>query len=105
MRVDKKGWHTVQKGETLYSISKLYGMSVEDLKKENKLKSNELSTGMSLKVDERKSNDSKVKTHVVKKGETLYSISKKYNISVEKLKKLNKLSSNELNIGQELKLN
>lgn len=105
IRVDKKGWHTVQKGETMYSISKLYGMSVEDLKKQNKLKSNELSTGMSLKVDERKSNDSKAKTHVVKKGETLYSISKKYNISVGKLKKLNKLSSNELNIGQELKLN
>jgi len=102
---NKKGWHTVQKGETLYSISKLYGMNVEDLKKQNKLKSNELSVGMSLKVDERKSNNSKDQTHTVIKGETLYSISKKYGISVEKLRRLNKLSSNELNIGQELKLN
>lgn len=41
-------------------------------------------------------------THVVQKGETLYRISKKYNVSVDRLKKLNKLESNSISIGQKL---
>ncbi len=41
-------------------------------------------------------------THIVQKGDTLYSISKRYNTTVERLKSVNKLNSNELNIGQAL---
>ena len=41
---------------------------------------------------------------VVKKGDTLYSISKKYSVTIEELKKLNKLKSNEIKIGQKLKI-
>lgn len=40
--------------------------------------------------------------HEIQKGETLYSISKKYNISVEDLKKKNNLPDNTLSIGQRL---
>tara|TARA_Y100001958_G_C21184723_1_gene513987 strand:+ start:912 stop:1445 length:534 start_codon:yes stop_codon:yes gene_type:complete len=42
------------------------------------------------------------KFHVVKKGETLYSISKTYNLNIEKLKELNNFSSNEISIGQKV---
>ena len=42
------------------------------------------------------------KNHIVIKGDTLYSISKRYGISVERLKTLNKLNSNALSIGQSL---
>ncbi|MGB0836590.1 MAG: LysM peptidoglycan-binding domain-containing protein [Flavobacteriaceae bacterium] len=100
----KNGWHTVQKGETLYSISRQYGMTVEDLKKVNKLKSNELTIGMNLKVNEKVQSKKSANTHTVKKGETLYSISRQYGISVEALKKKNKLKSNEISIGQELEI-
>ena len=41
-------------------------------------------------------------THIVQKGDTLYSISKRYNTTVERLKSANKLNSNELSIGQAL---
>ncbi len=41
-------------------------------------------------------------THTVKKGETLYRISKLYDVTVDQLKKLNKLESNSINIGQKL---
>jgi LysM repeat protein len=41
-------------------------------------------------------------THVVQKGDTLYGISKKYGVPVDKIKELNKLETNSLNIGQEL---
>lgn len=44
------------------------------------------------------------KTHVVQKGDTLYSISKKYNTTVAKLQKTNKLDGTNLSIGQRLKL-
>ena len=40
--------------------------------------------------------------HLVEKGETLYSISKIYNVDVEEIKKLNNLSSNEISIGQKI---
>jgi len=42
------------------------------------------------------------KTHTVKKGETLYSISRKYKITVQQLKKSNNLSGNTISIGQKL---
>lgn len=48
--------------------------------------------------------DSKLITHTVKKGETLYSISRMFNVSVESLKTINGLNSNSISIGQELKV-
>ena len=42
------------------------------------------------------------KTHVVEKGETLYSISKKFNITIQKLKELNNLDNNNLSVGQKI---
>ena len=59
------------------------------------------------KYDSKLPNESRPKnlykvTHFVDKGETLYSISKKYNITVKEIKGLNNLKSNDLNIGQEL---
>ncbi len=46
--------------------------------------------------------DSKVKTYIVEKGDTLYSISRKFNVSVDSLKEYNGLESNTISIGQEL---
>tara|TARA_R110002073_G_scaffold89852_5_gene212457 strand:+ start:25249 stop:26094 length:846 start_codon:yes stop_codon:yes gene_type:complete len=46
----------------------------------------------------------KSKSYQVKKGDTLYSIARKFNITVDRLKKLNKLKSNVLSIGQELEI-
>ena len=43
-------------------------------------------------------------THVVEKGDTLYGLSRKYNISVDEIKQLNRLNSNNLTIGQVLNL-
>ena len=47
-------------------------------------------------------NNATVDTHIVVKGDTLYSLSKKYNTTVELLKEMNKLTNNELKIGQSL---
>ena len=57
-----------------------------------------------LKEKSKKREKNNTNYYTVKKGDTLYSISKKYSISVEGLKKLNKLKSNEIKIGQKLKI-
>ena len=45
-----------------------------------------------------------LKIHIVKKGDTLYSISKKHNVSVNDIKKINSLKDNEISVGQIIKL-
>lgn len=49
--------------------------------------------------------NNRYKTHTVQKGDTLYSIAKKYNIGVDELKKLNKKSNDSLYVGEKLRLN
>lgn len=108
--------HIVQKGETLTSIAKQENVSIEDLKSINKLASGNVNIGQELKlktvVESTKEvanpiakNDSKLKIHKVLKGESLYSIAKANNISIDELQKINNLKSGSVNAGQELKLN
>ena len=118
--------HVVASGETLSSIAKKYGVSVSDLKSWNALNSDNLSIGQKLKVAKSgaqtttkpnsstssttKPNSSATSgkgrvtysTHVVQKGESLWSIANKYKISVEEVKKANKMSSDKLQPGDKL---
>ena len=97
----KGDYYTVKKGDSLYSIARLYDVSVEDLKTFNKLTSNVLSIGQVLRIpDIVEKSDTSV--YYVKKGDSLYGIAKSYGVSVEDIKRLNSLSSNSLSIGQEL---
>ena len=97
----KGDYYTVKKGDSLYSIARLYDVSVADLKIANKLTSNVLSIGQVLKIpDIVEKSDTSV--YYVKKGDSLYGIAKSYGVSVEDIKKLNNLSNNNLSIGQEL---
>ena len=97
----KGDYYTVKKGDSLYSIARLYDVSVADLKIANKLSSNVLSIGQVLKIpDIVEKSDTSV--YSVKKGDSLYGIAKSYGVSVEDIKKLNNLSNNNLSIGQEL---
>ena len=99
-------YYTVKKGDSLYSIAKKYNTTVDELKKLNNLTTNNLAIGDVLKVKEKpkENNSSSEITYTVKKGDSLYQISKKYNISVEELKTYNNLKSNLLSIGDVLKI-
>ncbi len=59
----------------------------------------------SQEIDASSNTNNNYKTHTVQKGDTMYSIAKKYNISVDKLKKLNKKSNDSLYIGEKLRVN
>ncbi|HPH18097.1 MAG TPA: LysM peptidoglycan-binding domain-containing protein [Haliscomenobacter sp.] len=101
--------HTVKAGDSLYRIAKLYNLSVEQLKKDNNLSSDQIGIGKQLIVGRKAgpaiiSKPESVQYHQVKAGDTLYKIAKLYNTSVTNLKLLNKLSTDSLSIGTKLQV-
>lgn len=95
--------YTVKSGDTLYSIAKNYNIAVSDIIELNKLSNNILNLGQRLLLPvEEKVIETKYNTYVVKSGDTLYSVAKKYGISVTELKEINDLFNNTLSIGQKL---
>ena len=91
--------YQVKAGDTLYSIANKYNISVNELKAINNLTNNNLAIGQLLNVP---SGLSLVNTYVVEKGDTLYSIAKKFDISVNKLKEYNNFMNNLLSVGQKI---
>jgi len=97
--------YTVKSGDTLYKIANKYNISVDELKKLNNLSSNTLSIGQTLKIrDNNETITEDTEYYVVKKGDTLYSIANKYNVSVNEIKDLNNLDNNNLQIGDKIKI-
>lgn len=118
--------HVVKKGESLGSIARKYHVTVAKIKKWNHLKRETIHTGQrltiyrsgspmaqvgnnkttksSVKNNNKATKTSSVKTHTVKKGETLSSIARKYGCTVNDLKKWNNLKSNNVKVGQKLKI-
>ena len=97
-----ENYYIVKSGDTLYSIAKKYGLTVDELKKMNNLSSNTLSINQKLLVGNDISIDDNYDVYVVKSGDTLWGIASKYNTSVDKIKDINNLNSNNLSIGQKL---
>ena len=89
--------YVVQKGDSLYSIAREMGTTVDELKSLNNLENNLLSIGQILKIPAFQTLET---TYTVERGDSLYSIARKFDTTVDKLKQLNNLSSNLLNIGQ-----
>ena len=96
--------YTVQKGDSLYSIARKLGTTVNELKSLNNLTSNNLSIGQILKIPSKFVSNDDNEIYVVKAGDSLYSISNKYNTTVDELKQLNNLTTNTLNVGQLIKI-
>ena len=95
--------YTVKKGDTLYSLSKKFNIPIETIKSINKLNSDILSVDQVLFLVESIPKQ-ETNTYIVKLGDTLYSISKKFNMTIDDIKTINNLTSNTLSIGQELKI-
>ena len=110
--------YTVKSGDTLYSIAKNNGISVDTLMKDNGITSNNLIKGQVLKIrmpqedinieecygeDYIPTEDNSI-IYIVKKGDNLYNIANKNNTSVSAIKKLNNLNNTNLSIGQQLKI-
>ena len=105
--------YTVQKGDTYYSISKKYNISLQELYSANGINENDvLKVGQVLKIPVKVSTSTsssstspKLENYEVVAGDTLYSISKKYSTTVDNLRSLNGLTeSSVLKVGQVLKV-
>jgi membrane-bound lytic murein transglycosylase D len=97
--------HVVKKGETLSSISSRYGIDVAELKAQNNLKGDKVYPNMKLRLAGYKTEKKPaVRYHVVKKGETLSSISSRYGIEVAELKAQNKLKSDAVQPRMKLRI-
>ena len=111
--------YTVKKGDSLYSIASSYGTTIDAIMRDNGLTSSKISIGQNIKI-RTTSKSSEVlecfgeeynpsstdlasnQVYTVKKGDSLYSIAKKYNVSISDILNINSLSSNVLSIGQKL---
>ncbi len=105
--------HIVIRGETLFSIARLYRLSVDSLTAWNQLEGKPLMVDRKLYLQRvggaspAKSNNNAGQFdayHFVQPGETLYSISRKYAISVEEIKAWNRLENNQIEVGQRLQV-
>lgn len=93
-------YYIVQKGDTLYSIARQFNTTVQDLKRLNNLTSDTLSIGTRLIINE--IIETPTNTYIVQRGDTLYGIANKFNITIQELKRINNLSTDILAIGQQL---
>ena len=108
--------HIIEKGDTLYSISKKYNTSVDSILKKNNLSDpSKIKIGQKLIIpaassakNDKKTNiktNSEELTHVIQKGDTLYALAKKFGVKFSDILKLNGLNEKTpLKIGQILKI-
>ena len=107
--------HTVNKGQTLYSISKLYGTTVEDIVKMNPESAATLSVGQQLRIPgntDKKENEAVVRKsndgtlyHTIQSGETLYRLSKLYGITTQEICDANPgLSTSNFRVGETIRI-
>jgi len=97
-----ENYYKVQSGDTLWSIARKNGITVNQLKEANNLTSNALTIGQLLYIPKEETELIETEVYTVKSGDTLYGIANKYNLTVNELKELNNLTSNTLSIGQKL---
>jgi len=107
-------YHTVKKGETVFSISQSYNIEEEDIYKLNPDARKGIGVNEKLVIPVGESNNSpksevagttQFTEHTVKKKETLYSLSKQYNVSIDDIKRYNKqLYSEELQMGETIRI-
>ncbi len=109
--------HTVKKGETLFRIAQKYEVSVDQIRRWNELKSDELQPGQLIRIrpgdssdeapspaetEKKETDKSSSSYYIVKSGDSLYEIARKHDMSVSQLKALNNLTTNNIRVGQRL---
>lgn len=96
--------HKVSPQETLFAISRRYQISVGEIQNANEVLKQGLKIGQTIRIPfvAKSALPEGVQLHKVSPGETLFSISKKYGVTVDSLKKWNNLLGNDLSVGQSI---
>ncbi len=106
---DEGEYHTILPKETLYGISKKYNTTIEQLKKLNPHIAEGLKIGMKIKIPLNVNKEEEVSEatyilHTVVKDETVYNLTRRYEISEEELLQLNPILNDGLKLGMVLKI-
>jgi membrane-bound lytic murein transglycosylase D len=103
--------YKVKPGDTIGEIAEMYKVSTAEIRRWNKLSSNTIYAGKVLNIysdtgiyDLPETTGKKMSIHSVRRGESLYTIARKYGTTVAELKAVNNLNSNKITIGQKLKV-
>ena len=106
--------YNVRKGDTIGRIAEEHHISVKELKKWNKLSDSDIRAGEKLKIishlhkselaNHKSHLKNRSKFHLVKQGESLYSISKSFDIPLSDLKSLNNIQGSKIKVGQSLRI-
>ena len=100
--------YRVRRGDSIYTIAKKYGITQRSIRRTNNLRSSRLRIGqrLVLVIPPRANTQPPPgkNVHVVRRGETLFSIAKKYGTSVSKIRIINNLRTTRISIGQRLKI-
>ena len=111
--------HSVQPGDTLYSLAEEYDVTIEQIQQENRLSSDKIKVAQIVKISSpqvvkaaaqassKQEHNEKMKfaTYTVSAGETLWSIARQFNLSISDLKTYNRMTSDMVLIGQKLIIN
>lgn len=97
--------HTIEKGQSLYSIASMYGVSQSDIIKLNPGSDEKIFIGRTLRIPRSAANVQKETYHTIATGETLYRLTVKYNVSAKAICEANPgLSAENFRIGQVIRI-
>lgn len=97
--------HTIEKGQSLYSIASMYGVSQSDIIKLNPGSDEKIFIGRTLRIPRNAANVQKETYHTIEAGETLYRLTVKYNVSARAICDANPgLSAENFRIGQVIRI-
>lgn len=97
--------HTIEKGQSLYSIASMYGVSQSDIVKLNPGSDDKIYVGRTLRIPRTETGVQKETFHTIAAGETLYRLTVKYNVSAKDICEANPgLSAENFKIGQVIRI-
>lgn len=96
--------YVVRSGDTLWLLARRYNTTVDEIKRLNGLTSDNLSVGQILKIPTGGSTGGSYFEYTVRSGDTLWLLAQRYGTTVDAIKRLNELTSDNLNIGQVLRI-
>jgi LysM repeat protein len=101
--------YRVKRGDNLTAIAQRHGVSIEQIRSANSLRSDNIQVGQTIRIPGvggqlQQMASSEPKVHVVRRGENLWMISKRYGVTIDELRAANRMRGDQVRIGQKLSI-